>query len=175
MLEKIDFLIRFWELRGRHESAGAPLGQSEQRELLSLLQLVSDDLKVPLARSLAPSNGPHCPALAIGETGMVAIDIRLVTASALLVSAARHLDPHEAVIVRATDAVAGVEYSLPCRVVWVNAGAPMTMALVVDGVPTRAPFEAADLTHVAFTRRARPVFGWPRAVREPKPMADRRH
>lgn len=179
MLEKIDFLIRFWELRARHESAGAHgrLSQSEQCELLSLLQLVTEDLKVPDARSLAPSagTGAQCPAHAIGEAGMVAVDIRLVTASALVVTGARQLEPNEAVIVRATDAVAGVEYSLPCRVTWVRPGTPTTMALVVDGVPTRAAFEAADVSLAAFARRARPVFGWPRAVREHGTMAARRH
>lgn len=175
MLEKIDFLIRFWELRARHESAGAALDQSEQCELLSLLQLVTEDLKVPDAQSLAASTGAQCPAQAIGEAGVVAVEIRLVTASALVVTGARQLEPNEAVIVRATDAIAGVEYSLPCRVTWVRAGTPTTMALVVDGVPTRAAFEAADVSHSAFARRARPVFGWPRAAREHGTMAARRH
>jgi hypothetical protein len=44
------------------------------------------------------------------------------------------------VILHAADAVSGVEYSLPCNVVWAHRGAPWTIALVVDGVPTRSDF-----------------------------------
>jgi hypothetical protein len=179
MLEKIDFLIRFWELRARHESSAAPLDQGEQRELLSLLQLVTDDLGVPEARALAASvaggAGEPCPAHAIGEAGVVSIDVQLVTASSLVVTSARALAVHEAVIVRATDAVAGIEYSLPCRVAWVHGSAPITMALVVDGIPTRAPFDTDDLAHAALARHARPVFGWPRPPREFGTLAARRH
>lgn len=173
MLEKIDFLIRFWELRARHEHLGAPLDPSEQRELLSLLQLVTDDLKMPEARPLPPSSGAQCPAHAIGEAGVLSVDVRVVTASGLVVTAARKLAANEAVIVRATEPIIGIEYSLPCRVAWVHPGAPVTMAFIVDGVPTRAPFETDDLAHAALARRARPVFGWPRS--KPPVVAARRH
>jgi hypothetical protein len=161
-LGKIDFLIRFWELRARHESVGTPLAQTEQRELLSLLQLVTDDLRVPEPCALPSNGGAQCPAQAISEAADVPIDIRLVTATALVVTSARRLALNEAVIVRLTDAVAGVEYSLPCRVVWVHAGTPITTALVVDGIPTRSVFESKDLAHIAIARRARSVFGVPR-------------
>lgn len=165
VLEKIDFLIRFWELRARHESAGAALDPSEQRELLSLLQLVTDDLKVPDACALPMGAGAQCPAQAIGEAGVVQVDVRMVTASALVVTGARKLVVHEAVIVRAADAVGGVEYSLPCRVAWVHSGSPVTMALVVDGVPTRSVFDSDDVAHAAIAGRTRPVFGWPGIAR----------
>lgn len=174
MLDKIDFLIRFWELRARHECLGAPLDPAEQRELLSLLQLVTDDLKVPEARPLPPGHaGAQCPAHAICEGEVLSVDVRVVTATALVVNAARKLPQHQAVIVRATDPVVGVEYSLPCRVAWVHPGAPVTMALVVDGVPTRAPFEGDELAHAVLARQARPVSGWARPPRTS--IAARRH
>ena len=44
------------------------------------------------------------------------------------------------VIVRAADAVSGVEYVLPCTVAWVHRGAPNTIALGVDGIPSRTNF-----------------------------------
>ena len=47
MIEKLDFLVRFWELKARHATLGEPLGQDEQRELLSLLQLVTGDMHLP--------------------------------------------------------------------------------------------------------------------------------
>ena len=50
-------------------------------------------------------------------------------------------------IVRAADAVSGVEYALPCEVMWVHPGTsqePCTIALVVDGIPTRSVFASPD-------------------------------
>ena len=45
-------------------------------------------------------------------------------------------------IVRIADAVTGVEFALPCEVTWAYQGAPCTMALAVDGIPTRTDFVA---------------------------------
>src|SRR3954452_7079091 len=39
VMEKLDFLVRFWELRARYEAIGLPLTKNERFELLSLLQL----------------------------------------------------------------------------------------------------------------------------------------
>jgi hypothetical protein len=44
------------------------------------------------------------------------------------------------VIVRIADAVTGLELALPCEVLWAYNGAPSTMALAVDGIPTRSDF-----------------------------------
>lgn len=159
MLDKIDFLVRFWELRARHDHLGAPLLPSEQRELLSLLQLVTDDLRLPEVGPAPLSAAPACPAQAIGEGQVVAIDVRIVSAAGLLVTSARRLGAHAQVIVRATDAIAGVEYSLPCRVLWVHPGTPVTMALAVDGVPTRASFDTDDDAHAALAPHSRGFFG----------------
>src|SRR6188768_3493796 len=49
LIEKLDFLVRFWELKARNASLGEPLGSQEQIELLSLMQLVTGDLESPPA------------------------------------------------------------------------------------------------------------------------------
>ena len=49
MIDKLDFLVRFWELKARNASLGEPLGPREQIELLSLMQLVTGDVEVPPA------------------------------------------------------------------------------------------------------------------------------
>jgi len=36
--------------------------------------------------------------------------------------------------------VTGVEYALPCKVIWVYKASPMIVALAVDGIPTRMVF-----------------------------------
>jgi len=140
VLEKLDFLVRFWELNARHATVGEPLSSIEQVELLSLLQLVTGDLHVPSAGPLARSS-PGLPAQVIGDGTARAVDIRFVTAAALLVTTAAPCKVGSNVIVYAADAVAGIEFSIPCVVRWVHASSPSSMALVVDGIPTRATFE----------------------------------
>jgi hypothetical protein len=54
------------------------------------------------------------------------------------------MPPGERAILRAADAVSGVEYSIPCSVMWVYEGAPTTLALVVDGLPARNDFTSAS-------------------------------
>jgi hypothetical protein len=80
------------------------------------------------------------PAQLIGEGKIVPVDIRGVTASGLVVAATRTMPQGERVIVRAADAVSGVEYALPCSVLWRFEASPSVMALVVDGIPTRSEF-----------------------------------
>ncbi|MGH7286187.1 MAG: hypothetical protein ACRELY_32105 [Polyangiaceae bacterium] len=161
MIEKLDFLVRFWELKARHATLGEPLGQDEQQELLSLLQLVTSDLKVPEAGAAA--RVPYAlPAQVIGEGRMHPVELRAVTAAALVVSASSPLPVGAPVIVRTTDAVRGIEYALPCRVGWVHASASYTIALIVDGIPSRSDFEKLESApplapHVAYSRGA----SWP--------------
>lgn len=125
VIDKLGFLVRFWELRARHATLGEPLGGREQLELLSLMQLVTGDFKMPEPGTCArPANA--LPAQLIGEGTILA----------------RSMSPGERVIVRTADAVSGVEYALPCTVSWVYDGSPVIMALVVDGIPTRAEFAA---------------------------------
>jgi hypothetical protein len=157
VLEKIDFLVRFWELRARSESQGVPLGAAEQVELLSLMQLVTS-AKVPATGPVARDRGA-IPAQLVGEGDIQAIEVRSVTAEAILVAAPTMMSAGARVILRIADAVSGIELALPCTVVWAYRASPCTMALEVDGIPTRTDFVAP----VA----APPVIRFGAKVREP--------
>ncbi len=139
LIDKLDFLVRFWELKARNASLGEPLQAKEQIELLSLMQLVTGDLDVP---SIGPYERPKSalPAQMIGDGTILPVEIRSVSAGAVLVSGAGVVPAGAQVILRAADAISGVEYALPCNVVWVYRGAPTIMALSVDGIPTRSVF-----------------------------------
>ena len=139
MIEKLDFLVRFWELKARNASLGEPLAAHEQVELLSLMQLVTGDLDAP---SAGPVGRPRSalPAQMIGDGTILSVEIRNVTAAAVIVSCASTVPACAPVILRAADAISGVEYALPCKVLWVYRAAPTIVALVVDGIPTRAVF-----------------------------------
>jgi hypothetical protein len=142
VIDKLGFLVRFWELRARHATLGEPLSPSEQLELLSLLQLVTGDCKMPEPGTCArPSNA--IPAQLIGEGTILPVEVRHVSAAALLVAGARAMTPGERVIVRTADAVSGVEFALPCTIAWVYDASPCVLALVVDGIPVRSDFVAA--------------------------------
>lgn len=136
MIDKLGFLVRFWELKARHAAMGQPLSASEQVELLSLMQLVTSDCKMPPAGHYErPRNA--LPAQLIGEGTILSVEIRHVCAAALLVASAKEMTPGERTIVRTGDAVAGAEFSLPCTIAWVHDGNPCIMALAIDGAPTR--------------------------------------
>src|SRR5438552_14348728 len=87
VIEKLDFLVRFWELKARHATLGQPLAAREQVELLSLMQLVGGDCAMPDAGPVHRGRG-SLPAQLIGDGTMKAIEIRSVSASALLVACA---------------------------------------------------------------------------------------
>lgn len=139
MIDKLDFLVRFWELKARNASLGAPLAGREQIELLSLMQLVTGDLDVP---AIGPYERPKhaMPAQMIGDGTILHVEIRSVAAGAVIVSCAGTVPADAQVVLRASDAITGVEYVLPCRVLWVHRGAPTIVALSVDGIPTRTTF-----------------------------------
>ncbi len=139
MIEKLDFLVRFWELKARNASLGEPLQSREQIELLSLMQLVTGDLDAPSAGPVERPRGA-LPAQMIGDGTILPVEIRNVTAAAVVVSCASSVPVGAQLILRATDAISGVEYALPCKVLWVHRAAPTIVALVVDGIPTRAVF-----------------------------------
>jgi hypothetical protein len=139
VIDKIGFLVRFWELRARHSTLGEPLVAREQLELLSLMQLVTSDCKMPDRGSCArPSNA--LPAQLIGEGTILSVELRYVCAGALLAASVKSMTPGERVIIRTADAISGVEYALPCSVAWLYESSPFIIALVVDGIPTRSEF-----------------------------------
>jgi hypothetical protein len=150
VIEKLGFLVRFWELKARHATLGEPLAPSEQLELLSLMQLVTGDFKLPEPGPAARTRNA-LPGQLIGEGRIMAVEIRSVTAAAVIVASLREMAAGERVILRAADAVSGVEYSIPCSVMWVYQGAPTTLALVVDGLPARNDFTSASDAHARST------------------------
>jgi hypothetical protein len=157
VIEKIDFLVRFWELKARNARCGEPLSPHEQVELLSLMQLVTGEHRMPEAGPVGRTRGA-LPAQLIGDGTIKSVEIRSVSASALLAASATTLSVGSQVIVRAADAVSGVEYALPCKVMWVYMGTPCAMALVVDGIPTRTDFSTPPATHAQGTlTMGRPV------------------
>ena len=141
MLEKLDLMVRFWELTARHATVGQPLSKDEQVELLSWMQLITTDLAVPGPGPLARSANA-LPAQVIGAGTSSAVELRAVLARALLVTSALPMPVGASVLLHATDAVAGVEYVIPCVVKWVHSASPCSVALVVDGIPTRKTFSA---------------------------------
>jgi hypothetical protein len=139
MLEKLDFMMRFWDLKARHESAGAPLSPVEQVELLSLLNLMATD--DPLPEPGAPPRSEHAlDAQITAHGGFVAVEIRMVCASGLVVACMTPLPAGQSTVVRLADDGSGVEYNLPCVVEWGVLGSPSAMALCVDGAPARTRF-----------------------------------
>jgi hypothetical protein len=160
VIDKIGFLVRFWELKARHATMGQPLSAPEQVELLSLMQLVTGDLRMPEPGPCARPSDP-LPAQLIGEGTVLSVEVRHVSAAALLVASVKPMSRAERALVRTSDAITGVEYTLPCSVAWVHDGAPCIMCLCVDGVPTRAELEALGgpraLRMFAIGRQARLV------------------
>ncbi len=139
LIDKLDFLVRFWELKARNASLGEPLAAGEQIELLSLMQMVTGDLDVP---AVGPYERPKSalPAQMIGDGAILNVEVRGVGAGAVIVSCASTVPAGSQVILRSADAITGVEYALPCKVLWVYRGAPTILALSVDGIPTRRTF-----------------------------------
>ena len=160
VIDKLGFLVRFWELKARHATLGQPLGPQEQIELLSLMQLVTGDFKMPEAGPVQRTRGA-LPAQIIGEGAITPIELRSVSAAALLIASSARMRVGSRVIVRVADAVSGIEYALPCSIVWAYEAAPCTMALVVDGIPTRSDFasppDTAARSALAMGRRERLV------------------
>ena len=135
MLDKLELLMRFWELRARHAFAGEPLTSAEQVELLSLMQLMTGDVELPRPGNLAPSPD-SLKAQLIGDGVIALAEIRKVSAAGLLVSTHTPSVPSTRFIVKTADAIGGVEYTLPCKVIWSHGANPTSLALSVDGVPT---------------------------------------
>ncbi len=157
MLEKLDLMVRFWELTARYATPGdgtvSPLSKDEQVELLSWMQLITTDLEVPPPGPLA-QNGNALPAQVIGAGTANAVELRGVLARALLVTSAMPIPEGASVLLRVTDAVAGVEYVIPCTVKWVHYASPCSVALAVDGVPSRKNFVARSEPKVTQTWNA---------------------
>jgi hypothetical protein len=149
MIDKFDFLVRFWQLKARHLQTNAPLSADEQVELLSLLSLVAGDLEVP-ERGSTKRHMSSFPVQIIGEGVIVQGELRGLSAAHLLVSCLSGMDAGTRVVVRATDAVMGKETIVPCIVTWTRPGSPDTMALIPDGVPAQGELKGSLSARCSF-------------------------
>jgi hypothetical protein len=136
VLEKLDFMVRFWQLKARHESAGAPLSPLERGELFSLLSLMASGDPLPEPGPAPNSDGVIVQITARG--GFLAAELRLVCAGGLVVASFVPLAVGQSTLVRLADPASGVEYTLPCVAEWSFIANPIALALRVDGVPARA-------------------------------------
>jgi hypothetical protein len=140
VMEKFDFLVRYWELRARYETLDNSLGPSERIELLSLLQLFSSippDAKQSTASTFARRG---VPVQLTAGSGFLAADLKDVSSDRLVVCAAERLPPGRRTIVYIADALTGVEYAVPCTVAWSREDEPCLISLAPDGIPTRSHF-----------------------------------
>ncbi len=138
-MEKLDFLVRFWELRARFEVLGVPLTKSEGFELLSLLQFLAADNEPEAIESIdASSRG--IPAQLTAGSGFLAAELKDLSAERLVIGAVEGLPNGQRTILYVADAVSGVEYVVPCVVTWSREDEPCLIGLAPDGVPTRSEF-----------------------------------
>jgi hypothetical protein len=145
MLDKLDFMVRFWRLRARHEALDKPLTAFERVELLSLLQLMATDQHLP-DPGPAPRTEHSFPIQITASGGFLGGELRLVCPDGIVIAASAPLPAGQSTLVRLVDAIAGVEYALPCVVVWSYVGSPSAAALRIDGVPTRTTFAMPELS-----------------------------
>ena len=139
MMEKLDFLIRFWELRARYEMLGVPLSKDERFELLSLLQLIAADEGPTAICAIDPSRRGVPVQLTAGN-GFLAGDLKDLSADRLVVGAVEPLSMGQRTILYVADAVSGVEYNVPCVVTSLRDDEPCLICLAPDGVPARSEF-----------------------------------
>jgi hypothetical protein len=139
MFEKVDFMVRFWLLQARMSELGAPLTGPERSELLSLMHLLSGDEPFPPAGP-PPHNDDGAPAQLTTSSGFLAAEVRHVCADGIVAACATPMRKGQRTILRMADALSGVEFTIPCVVVWSHRGRPSAMGLRVDGVPRRLPF-----------------------------------
>jgi hypothetical protein len=142
MLENLDLLARFWELKARHAASGTPLSDEEQVELLSLLALVAQKHEPSeIAETFLPSS---YPVQLIGEGILVSAELRQLSADCLWVSTGEPMPTGSRVLIRATDAIVGQEIVIPCIVQSVdegrNQGRANLLTLVPDGIPSKGAF-----------------------------------
>ncbi len=135
MLEKLDFMMRFWDLKARHGTLGAPLSPVERIELLSLLSLMATDDPLPPAGP--PPRSEHALEAQITARGsFVGVEVRMVCAGGVVVACMTPLAAGQSTVLRLAGDTRGFEYTVPCVVEWGMEGSPSAMALRVDGVPS---------------------------------------
>jgi hypothetical protein len=139
VMEKLDLLVRFWELRVRYEALGMPLNKQERLELLSLLQLVAsvDD---PLPLDAIDTSKRGLPVQLTAGSGFLAGELKDLSYDRLVIATAEPLPIGHRTIIYIADAVTGVEYTLPCVVSSARSDSPCLIGLAPDGLPLRSHF-----------------------------------
>jgi hypothetical protein len=138
-MEKLDLLVRFWELRVRYEALGMPLDKHERLELLSLLQLVASADEAPPLEAIDVSRR-GVPVQLTAGSGFLAGELKDLSYDRLIVTTAESVPIGHRTIVYLADAVTGVEYTLPCVVANALTGSPCLIGLAPDGLPMRSQF-----------------------------------
>ena len=139
MMEQLDLLVRFWELRARYEALGMPLNKQERLELLSLLQLVAAVDDAPPLDSVDTSVR-GIPVQLTAGSGFLSAELKELAYDRLVVTTAEPLPVGHRTIVYVADAVTGLEYTLPCSVASARTGSPCLVGLAPDGLPLRSHF-----------------------------------
>lgn len=140
MLEKLDFMMRFWSLHARYGALGAPLSAIEQIELLSLIRLMATDYPLPEPGPL-PRTESGLSVQLTAPGGFLKGELMMVCAGGLIVACSSPLRAGQSTLLRLADAETELEYTIPCVVSWMYVGAPSAMALRVDGAPARMNVE----------------------------------
>jgi hypothetical protein len=138
-MEKLDLLVRFWELRVRYEALGMPLDKQERIELLSLLQLMASGDEAPPVEALDKSRR-GVPVQLTAGSGFLAGELKDLSYDRLVVGTAELMPVGHRTIVYVADAVTGVEYTLPCVIASTRADSPCLIVLTPDGLPLRSQF-----------------------------------
>jgi hypothetical protein len=138
-MEKLDLLVRFWELRLRYEALGMPLDKQERLELLSLLQLMaSGDEAIPVEAVDKSRRG--VPVQLTAGSGFLAGELKDLAYDRLVIATAELMPVGHRTIVYIADAVTGVEYTLPCVISATRTDSPCLLVLTPDGLPLRSQF-----------------------------------
>jgi hypothetical protein len=138
-MEKLDLLVRFWELRVRYEALGMPLNKQERLELLSLLQFVASADELPPLEAIDTSRR-GIPVQLTAGSGFLSGELKELTYERVIVTTAEPLPIGHRTIVYLADAVTGVEYTLPCVVACSRNASPCLVGLAPDGLPLRSHF-----------------------------------
>ncbi len=144
LIDKLRFLVRFWDLTARH--AMSALSSTEKLELHALLKVAAQDGRLP-ARGIVSRTPDSVAAEMIGEFGFVRCELRQVNAAGFVVAGYRGVKADTSLILRVSDEVRGIDYTIPCTVAWTHEIGTSTMALRIDGTPTETRF--ASLSRIS--------------------------
>ena len=151
LIDKLRFLVRFWDLTARH--AMNALASAEKLELHALLKVATQDARLP-PRGIVSRTPDSIAGELIGEFGFVRCELRQVNAAGFVVAGYRGIKAGTSLILRVSDELRGVDYAIPCSVVWTHEIGTSTMALKIDGTPTETSF--TSLSRISLVPRQAP-------------------